>query len=151
MSKPDEERVETERMKAGNGGGSIDYTARSSPGLDFPPMGRNRQMDARLCATGAARRGDPFSSLILQERGLCGIPADTPASGQRTLSKGTTLLFLRPTFRPRRPSQRILPSVTPRCSLDRRATPTVADFLPTRVSAISPLEFTVSIIHRIAH
>lgn len=132
-----------ERMKAGNGGGSIDYTARSWPGLDFPPMGRNRQMDARLCATGAARRGDPSSSLILQERGLCGIPADTPAR----VGKGLRRFFCVPHSGPRRPSQRILPSVTPRCSLDRRATPTVANFLPTHFSAISLLGFIVYILY----
>ena len=56
-------------MKAGNGGGSIDYTARSWPDLVFPPMPRNGQMDARLCATGAAQREERslLFSLILQE------------------------------------------------------------------------------------
>lgn len=64
------------------------------------------------------RRSLPLS-LILQERELCGPP--------RQCEGRETLLFLRPTFRPRRDHRRgfCLPSLCS-ASLDRRATLTAA-------------------------
>jgi len=63
--KPSEDR----RTATDGSGGSIHCAARSWPDLAFPPMPQNGQMDARLCATGAAQEGDPSSFPIPQERG----------------------------------------------------------------------------------
>ena len=80
--------------------------------LAFPPMGG--QMDPRLRATGAGQESS--SSLIPQERKLRDILLSVPPKR----GKGTSPLFLRPTFQPRRALPWILLSVTLSCSFDRR-------------------------------
>lgn len=58
-----------ERMKASNGGGSIDCAARSWSDLAFSPMPQNGQMDVWLYALQVLHREEKStSSLILQER-----------------------------------------------------------------------------------
>lgn len=71
-------------------------------------------MDPRLRATGAGQESS--SSLIPQERKLRDILLSVPPKR----GKGTSPLFLRPTFRPRRALPWILLSVTLSCSFDRR-------------------------------
>jgi len=63
------ERRSKDRTATDDSGGSIHCAARSWPDLAFPPMPQDGQMDARLCATGAAQEGDPSSFPIPQERG----------------------------------------------------------------------------------
>ena len=107
-------RMDRKGIEAGNGGGSIDCTARSQA---LPSHRRYGWTDGR---TVTCYRCWPESSsfLIPQERKLRDILvlllSVPPKQG-----KGTSPLFLRPTFRPRRASPRILLSVTPSCSFDR--------------------------------
>ena len=76
------------------------------------------------------------SSLIPQERELRDILV-LLLSAPPKRGKGTSPLFLRPTFRPRRASPRILLSVTLSCSFDRRVdTHSATVFSPVRT--ISP-------------
>lgn len=102
-------------IEAGNGGGggSIDCAARSQalPSTTVGVGTGGGQMDPRLRATGAGQESS--SSLIPQERKLRDILVSVPPKR----GKGTSPLFLRPTFRPRRALPWILLSVTLSCLL----------------------------------
>ena len=100
----------------------------------LPTDGTGGQMDTRLRATGAGQESSSF--LIPQERKLRDILV-LLLSVPPKRGKGTSPLFLHPTFRPRRASPRILLSVTLSCSFDRRVdTYSATVFSP--VQTISP-------------
>ena len=122
-------------IEAGNGGGggSIDCAARSQalPSTTVGVGTGGGQMDPRLRATGAGQESS--SSLIPQERKLRDILVSVPPKR----GKGTSPLFLRPTFRPRRALPWILLSVTLSCLLWSTCRYAVSEF-PPNFPTISP-------------